>query len=110
MRRVARAINANTIALVGSAVTFSDGIADDIPGLSRLALKHNIGLHVDCCLGSFIVPFIERAGFPFVPFDFRVPGVVSPRAKALILTYARLASAWTPTNMCVTGPPQALTM
>jgi len=32
---------------------------------------------VDCCLGSFIVPYLEKAGFPTVPFDFRVKGVTS---------------------------------
>ena len=36
---------------------------DDITGLGKLAKKHNIGLHVDCCLGSFVVPFVERS-FP----------------------------------------------
>ena len=36
---------------------------DDITGLANLAKKHNVGLHVDCCLGSFVVPFIERS-FP----------------------------------------------
>lgn len=52
-------------------------MADDIEALGKLAKKHNIGLHVDCCLGSFIVPFLEKAGFPTVPFDFRVDGVTS---------------------------------
>ena len=49
--------------LVGSAPNFADGNVDDITSLGKLAKKHNIGLHVDCCLGSFIVPFIERS-FP----------------------------------------------
>jgi len=50
---------------------------DDIAALGRLAQKHKIGLHVDCCLGSFIMPFLDEAGFPVPPFDFRVPGVTS---------------------------------
>jgi len=74
---VRRAINPNTILLVGSAPNFPDGIIDDIPGLGRLALRHRLGLHVDCCLGSFIVPFLGKAGFETQPFDFRVPGVTS---------------------------------
>ncbi|GAA5914135.1 hypothetical protein JCM6882_004933 [Rhodosporidiobolus microsporus] len=77
IKRVKRAINANTIMLVGSAPNFPDGAIDDISALSALALKHRIGLHVDCCLGSFLVPFLEEAGFETVPFDFRVPGVTS---------------------------------
>lgn len=50
---------------------------DDIVALGRLAKKYKIGLHVDCCLGSFIVPFLNQAGFYIEPFDFRVPGVTS---------------------------------
>ncbi|KAG8821002.1 hypothetical protein FRC17_009949 [Serendipita sp. 399] len=77
IRRIKRAINGNTIMLAGSAVNFPDGAMDDIPSLGQLAKKHNIGLHVDCCLGSFIVPFLEKAGYPTKPFDFRVPGVTA---------------------------------
>lgn len=50
---------------------------DDITALSALAKKHKIGLHVDCCLGSFIMPFLERAGFLVDPFDFRLEGVTA---------------------------------
>lgn len=87
IKRVRRAINRNTILLVGSAVNFPDGNQDDIVVLGELAAKHNIGLHVDCCLGSFIVPFLEKAGlsdgedggakYKLSPFDFRVRGVTS---------------------------------
>jgi sphinganine-1-phosphate aldolase len=55
---VSRLINSNTILLVGSAPNFPHGIVDDIPALSRLASKHKLPLHVDCCLGSFIIPFL----------------------------------------------------
>ena len=76
---VSRLINSNTILLVGSAPNFPHGIIDDINSLSRLALrkKGTLPLHVDCCLGSFLVPFLARAGFPSVPFDFTVKGVTS---------------------------------
>lgn len=46
-------------------------------GLGKLAKKYNVGLHVDCCLGSFIMPFLEPAGFPVDKFDFRVDGVTA---------------------------------
>jgi sphinganine-1-phosphate aldolase len=74
---VSRLINSNTILLVGSAPNFPHGIVDDIPALSRLALKYKLPLHVDCCLGSFVIPFLAKAGFPAPDFDFRVPGVTS---------------------------------
>ncbi|KAH9892638.1 PLP-dependent transferase [Cubamyces lactineus] len=77
LKRVARAINRNTIMIVGSAINFPDGNQDDIVALGKLATKHKVGLHVDCCLGSFIMPYLEEAGFPVRPFDFRVEGVTS---------------------------------
>ncbi|THH29265.1 hypothetical protein EUX98_g4921 [Antrodiella citrinella] len=77
LKRMERAINGNTIMVVGSAINFPDGNQDDILGLGRLAKKYNVGLHVDCCLGSFIMPFLEKAGYPVEPFDFRVEGVTA---------------------------------
>jgi sphinganine-1-phosphate aldolase len=77
IRRVARLINSNTILLVGSAPNFPHGIIDDISALSKLALKKRLPLHVDCCLGSFLVPFLDKAGFETAPFDFRLKGVTS---------------------------------
>lgn len=74
---VSRLINSNTILIVGSAPNFPHGIVDDISALSRLALKYKLPLHVDCCLGSFVIPFLAKAGFPAPDFDFRVPGVTS---------------------------------
>ncbi|KAI1637077.1 pyridoxal phosphate-dependent transferase [Biscogniauxia mediterranea] len=77
IRRVSRLVNSNTILLVGSAPNFPHGIIDDISALSKIAVKRRIPLHVDCCLGSFLVPFLERAGFETELFDFRLKGVTS---------------------------------
>ncbi|KAI4121085.1 MAG: hypothetical protein LQ347_006959 [Umbilicaria vellea] len=74
---VSRLINSNTILLIGSAPNFPHGIIDDISALSRIALRKRLPLHVDCCLGSFLVPFLSRAGFESEPFDFRLKGVTS---------------------------------
>lgn len=74
---VSRLINSNTILLAGSAPNFPHGIIDDISALSRIALRKRLPLHVDCCLGSFLVPFLSRAGFESEPFDFRLKGVTS---------------------------------
>lgn len=43
----------------------------------QLGLKYNIPVHCDCCLGGFLVPFLEKAGFNMDPVDFRLPGVTS---------------------------------
>lgn len=79
LKKVKRLINSNTVLLVGSAPNYPHGIIDDIQGLSKLAVKYKIPLHVDACLGSFIVSFLERAKLhETVPlFDFRLQGVTS---------------------------------
>ncbi|KAH7399134.1 pyridoxal phosphate-dependent transferase [Phaeosphaeria sp. MPI-PUGE-AT-0046c] len=74
---VSRLVNPNTVLLVGSAPNFPHGIVDDISGLSKLAVKKKLPLHVDCCLGSFIIPMLAKAGFDSEPFDFRLKGVTS---------------------------------
>ena len=74
---VSRLINSNTILLVGSAPNFPHGIIDDIASLSKLAIRRKLPLHVDCCLGSFLVPLLDKAGFETQPFDFRLKGVTS---------------------------------
>jgi glutamate/tyrosine decarboxylase-like PLP-dependent enzyme len=70
-------ITPNTVALAGSAGTYPHGVVDPISKLSELALEHKIGLHVDGCLGGFILPWIEKLGYDVPAFDFRLPGVTS---------------------------------
>lgn len=81
IKKVKRLINSNTVLIVGSAPNYPHGIIDDIDALSDLAVKYDIPLHVDACLGSFIVSFLEKSkvhGDRELPvFDFRAPGVTS---------------------------------
>ena len=77
VRAMEKAIDKNTIALVGSAPGFPHGVIDPIPEMSNLALKHGVGFHTDACLGGFIVPWAEALGYPVPVIDFRLPGVTS---------------------------------
>ncbi len=70
-------IDGNTVALVGSAGNYGYGTIDPIAELSDLALEHGAGLHVDGCLGGFILPWGEQLGYDIPPFDFRIPGVTT---------------------------------
>ncbi len=70
-------INANTIAIIGSAGNYPYGTIDPIEELSALAVEHNVGLHVDGCLGGFILPWGQQLGYDIPVFDFRLPGVTS---------------------------------
>ncbi len=81
-------IDENTVALVGSACNYGYGTIDPIGELSDLALQHGIGLHVDGCLGGWILPFGQELGYDIPNFDFRVPGVTSISADTHKYGYA----------------------
>ncbi|TDH65715.1 hypothetical protein CCR75_001366 [Bremia lactucae] len=70
-------ISANTILLYSSAPNFPHGIIDDIAALSQLAVQNDVGLHVDCCLGGFVLPFARQLRTTIPVFDFALPGVTS---------------------------------
>lgn len=72
---VRAALDDDTIAVVGSAPNYPFGTVDDIPALAGIAAERGIHFHADACVGGFALPFLERAGHPVPPFDFRVPGV-----------------------------------
>ncbi|MDR0530517.1 MAG: aspartate aminotransferase family protein [Oscillospiraceae bacterium] len=74
---VERLITPNTIFLAGSAPQYPHGVIDPIAALSDLALRHNLRLHVDACLGGFTLPFIKELGGAVPAFDFELPGVSS---------------------------------
>ncbi len=85
---VAEHIDGDTVALVGSATNYGYGTIDPIPELGALALEHGVGLHVDGCLGGFILPFGRELGEPVAPFDFAVPGVTTISADTHKYGYA----------------------
>ncbi|BBG93875.1 dihydrosphingosine phosphate lyase, partial [Prunus dulcis] len=77
VKAIRRYINRNTVLIVGSAPGFPHGIVDPIEELGQLASSFDICLHVDLCLGGFVLPFANKLGYPIPPFDFSVKGVTS---------------------------------
>jgi len=66
-------IDDNTIALVGIAGTTELGQIDPIDELSKIAVAHDLYLHVDAAFGGFIIPFLDKKYY----FDFELEGVSS---------------------------------
>ena len=81
-------VDANTVALIGSACNYGYGTVDPIEELGALALERGIGLHVDGCLGGFILPFGRELGYDIPAFDFSVPGVTTISADTHKYGYA----------------------
>lgn len=77
VRAMARRVGRNTIALVASAPQYPHGVVDPIAEVGALARRRKLPLHVDACLGGFVLPWIERLGRPVPAWDFRVPEVTS---------------------------------
>ncbi|KAF7247361.1 Sphingosine-1-phosphate lyase 1 [Varanus komodoensis] len=94
VKAMRRAISKNTAMLVCSAPQFPHGVIDPVEEVAKLAVKYKIPLHVDACLGGFLIGFMERAGFPLQHhFDFRVDGVTSISADTHKYGYAPKGSS-----------------
>jgi glutamate/tyrosine decarboxylase-like PLP-dependent enzyme len=81
-------IDDQTVALFASAGNYPHGLIDPIAELSDLALQRGIGLHVDGCLGGFLLPWFAELGHEIPQWDFRLPGVTSISADTHKFAYA----------------------
>ena len=77
LEALAAAIGPNTIGIVGSAPNWPYGHVDPITEFGQLALQHDLWLHVDACVGGYILPFMRELGEDVPAYDFSVPGVRS---------------------------------
>ncbi len=81
---IAEAIDHRTIAVVASAPSYAHGVVDPIDAIAEVARSRNVWLHVDACVGGFVLPFID--GSP--PFGFSIPDVRSISADVHKYGYA----------------------
>lgn len=97
---VERLVNKRTVLLVGSAPEYPHGMIDPIEELGEIALRHDLPLHVDACVGGFLLPFMELNGEEVPLWDYRVPGVTSISADVHKYAFAaKGASTITYRNM-----------
>ncbi|CAM9180541.1 unnamed protein product [Ectocarpus fasciculatus] len=90
---VRRAIGPNTIMMYSSSPSFPHGAIDPIAEMSDIALSNDIGLHVDCCLGGFVLPFAKKMGYDIPEFDFGLRGVTSMSVDTHKFGYALKGSS-----------------
>ena len=72
-----KAITENTILLVASAPSYSQGVIDPISEIGIIAQKRNLLFHVDACVGGIHLSFMRQLGYDVPAFDFTIPGVTS---------------------------------
>ncbi|MET1000386.1 MAG: aminotransferase class V-fold PLP-dependent enzyme [Acidimicrobiia bacterium] len=85
---MAGCVNENTVLVAGSAPQYPQGVIDPIPDLAQLAAAAGASMHVDACMGGFVLPFLELNGETVPPWDFRVDGVTTISADIHKLGYA----------------------
>ena len=71
------AVTEKTALVAVSAPNWPYGTVDPVKQVADFAKDRGVLLHVDACVGGFILPFLERAGEKVPAFDFRVDGVTS---------------------------------
>jgi sphinganine-1-phosphate aldolase len=77
MDALAAAIGPSTIGIVGSAPNWPYGCVDPIEEMAGLALQNNLWLHVDACVGAYILPFFRELGEEIPAYDLSIEGVRS---------------------------------
>jgi glutamate/tyrosine decarboxylase-like PLP-dependent enzyme len=82
------AITENTILLVASAPSYSQGVLDPIAEIGALALQKDLLFHVDGCVGGIHLSFMRKLGYNVPDFDFSVPGLTSISADLHKYGYA----------------------
>ena len=62
---------------MASTPQYPHGVIDPVSEIAALAVTKGVPLHVDACLGGFLIAFAQKSGLNLEPFDFRVEGVTS---------------------------------
>jgi glutamate/tyrosine decarboxylase-like PLP-dependent enzyme len=71
------AITDRTVLLVASAASYAHGVVDPVEEIAALGLDRGIPVHVDGCIGGWLLPYFARLGVEVPRFDLSVPGVTS---------------------------------
>jgi sphinganine-1-phosphate aldolase len=82
------AIDDDTAIVVGSAICYPYGVVDPIEEIAAIADDRGILMHVDGCLGGFMLPFVSKLGYDVPIWDFRAKGVTSISADVHKYGYA----------------------
>jgi glutamate/tyrosine decarboxylase-like PLP-dependent enzyme len=77
MDALAKAVGPNTIGIAASAPSWPYGQVDPIEEIAKLALERDLWLHVDACVGAYVLPFFRDLGEQIPRYDLGVPGVRS---------------------------------
>lgn len=95
LKALVKKVGDKLVAIVGSTPSYPTGVVDPIVDMAAVAKKAGVGMHVDACLGGFIVNFLDHAKSDFLA----IPGVTS-------LSTDTHKNGWAPkgSSVCITQP------
>jgi glutamate/tyrosine decarboxylase-like PLP-dependent enzyme len=82
------AMDDDTVLVAASAPSLPFGLIDRLGELSEVALRRNVWMHVDACIGGMLAPFVRELGYALPDFDFTLPAVRSMSADLHKFGYA----------------------
>lgn len=65
------------VLVAASAPSYAHGVVDPIGAIADHTRRRGLRLHVDACIGGWVLPWAARLGHPVEPWDFAVDGVTS---------------------------------
>ncbi|GAB3690459.1 pyridoxal phosphate-dependent decarboxylase family protein [Saccharopolyspora tripterygii] len=74
---MASAIDDDTVLVVASAPSYAHGVLDPIAEIAADASARGVRMHVDACIGGWVLPYFRRLGREVPEFGFAVDGVTS---------------------------------
>ncbi|MEC3980887.1 aminotransferase class V-fold PLP-dependent enzyme [Amycolatopsis sp. H20-H5] len=74
---IAAVIDDTTVLVVASAPSYAHGVLDPITEIAAAAAARGVRMHVDACIGGWVLPFFVLNGVELPPFGLDVPGVTS---------------------------------
>lgn len=69
LKKLLRKYGRKVVLIVGSAPNYPTGVVDPIKELAKIAKKAKCGLHVDCCLGGFVINNLDHIDTDFLAID-----------------------------------------
>lgn len=74
---MAAAVGPRTALLVASAPSYPQGVMDPIEAIASIGAERDVPVHVDACIGGWLLAYARRIGRSVPSFDLSVPGVTS---------------------------------
>lgn len=86
-------VDESTALVVASAPSYPWGVVDDLAAVGELAAAADVPMHVDACVGGFVLPFLADAGGEPTALSFDISAVASMSIDAHKYGYALKGSS-----------------